>query len=178
MLDVGWLLLLKLLKEPGFKFDRPFIDLYIKNQRANKEYPDAITFIKKHRNHFGNDEYGYLKTEAELYYKNLDYRMAINSYYELLRPNSNPENFREELYDDYISVIRLVINDFGVEFDFRREYIDSLVIEDPKAIMGVDTNFKFIEPKESTLNVIKTLFLSIRKIRKVKSHSPSTLIKM
>jgi hypothetical protein len=55
MLDIGWLLLLKLLKEPGFKFDRPFIDLYIKNQRANKEYADAISFMQLHRSHFKDD---------------------------------------------------------------------------------------------------------------------------
>jgi hypothetical protein len=104
--------------------------------------------------------------------------MAINSYYELLRPNSIPDNFKEELFHDYISVIRLVINEFGVEFDFNTKHVDSLAIEDPKAIAGIDTNFKKIEKTDSTLNVIKTLFLSIRKIRKVKSHSPSTLMKM
>ena len=55
MLDIAWLLLLKILKEPGFTFDRPFIDLYVKIRKTDKHYTDSINFIREHKMHFVAD---------------------------------------------------------------------------------------------------------------------------
>ena len=66
ILDIGYLLLLKLMKEPTFKYDKSFILLYIKILTKQKKYKDALEFIEA-KQEFFTDKTERQRIEAELY---------------------------------------------------------------------------------------------------------------
>jgi len=47
VLDIAYLLMLKLIKEPQFKFDKKFVLLNIKILTKQSRYKDAIDFIDR-----------------------------------------------------------------------------------------------------------------------------------
>ena len=47
VLDIAYLLMLKLMKEPSFKFDKKFVMLQIKILEKQGKFKDAIDFIER-----------------------------------------------------------------------------------------------------------------------------------
>ena len=52
ILDIAYLLLLKLMKEPNFHIDNKFIKLYLKVLTKQQKYKEAIDFIDMNADHF------------------------------------------------------------------------------------------------------------------------------
>jgi len=56
ILDIGYLLLLKLMKEPKFQLDMKFIDLYLKVLTKQGRYKEALDFIDIKGSFFENNK--------------------------------------------------------------------------------------------------------------------------
>ena len=52
ILDIAYLLLLKLMKEPSFQIDQKFIKLYLKILTKQGKYKEALDFIDKQSSHY------------------------------------------------------------------------------------------------------------------------------
>lgn len=52
ILDIGYLLMLKLMKEPKFDLDLKFILLYVDVMRKQKRYKEALDFIEEKAHFF------------------------------------------------------------------------------------------------------------------------------
>jgi hypothetical protein len=55
VLDIAYLLMLKLMKEPNFKFDKKFVLLHVKILTKQSKYKDAVDFIDR-RSEFFQDK--------------------------------------------------------------------------------------------------------------------------
>lgn len=66
VLDIAYLLMLKLMKEPGFRLDKKFVMLHIKILTKQGKFKDAIDFIERNSDFF-NDKMQKNLTEANLY---------------------------------------------------------------------------------------------------------------
>jgi hypothetical protein len=47
VLDIAYLLMLKLMKEPNFKYDRKFVNLFVKILVSQGKFKDALDFIDR-----------------------------------------------------------------------------------------------------------------------------------
>ena len=56
ILDIAYLLLLKLMKEPSFEIDFKYIQLYIKVLMQQGKNKEALEFIEKQADHFEGDK--------------------------------------------------------------------------------------------------------------------------
>ena len=63
ILDIAYLLLLKLMKEPKFDINRKFIGLYVKVLIRQTKYQEALDFIDSQAKFFEDDKRYYLVTE-------------------------------------------------------------------------------------------------------------------
>ncbi len=111
ILDIAYLLLLKLMKEPLFQIDKKFILLYIKVLSKQGKYKEALDFIEL-RSEFFTDKIERQTLEADLYMLSKNPVLTINVYFNMLRINSHPSHFQESMWETYQTVIRLIINDF------------------------------------------------------------------
>ena len=66
ILDIAYLLMLKLMKEPMFNIDKKFILLYLKILSKQGKYRDALDFIEL-KSEFFTDKIERQNLEAELY---------------------------------------------------------------------------------------------------------------
>lgn len=55
ILDIAYLLLLKVMKHPNFDMDKKFVMLYLKILRRKGDYKEAIDFIKDKAKFFTNN---------------------------------------------------------------------------------------------------------------------------
>lgn len=67
VIDIAYLLMLKLMKEPNFKFDKKFVLLYIKILTKQSKFKEAIDFIER-RNEFFPEKIERQNIEIDLYY--------------------------------------------------------------------------------------------------------------
>ena len=67
VIDIAYLLMLKLMKEPNFKFDKKFVLLYIKILTKQSKFKEAIDFIER-RNEFFPEKIERQNLEIDLYY--------------------------------------------------------------------------------------------------------------
>jgi|TARA_B110000285_G_scaffold235180_1_gene315375 hypothetical protein len=88
VLDIAYLLNLKLMKEPNFKYDKKFVLLHVKILRKQAKYKDAIDFIDRKQDLFEN-KLERQEIEADLYLQAKNYIVAINTYFSMLRINSH-----------------------------------------------------------------------------------------
>jgi len=88
VLDIAYLLLLKLKKEPTFKFDKKFILLFIKILTKQQKYKDALEFIDTKQDFF-TDKLERQQLETNLNLLACNHLLAINIYFNMLRMNSH-----------------------------------------------------------------------------------------
>ena len=68
ILDIAYLLLLKLMKEPNFDLDMKFAKLFIKVLMKQGKNKEALEFIDQHTQLFEGNKFEKLKNEAILYH--------------------------------------------------------------------------------------------------------------
>ena len=96
-MDIAYLLLLNLMKEPEFEkrqVDYNYILLHVKVLSEQKKFKDAVNFIDRRQNEFG-DKLERQQLEASLYLLQSNYMLAINIYFSMLRPNSHIGSFTD-----------------------------------------------------------------------------------
>ena len=68
ILDIAYLLMLKLMKEPNFEIDGKFIKLYLKVLTKQGKYKEALDFIEQKSNFFESDKFSRQLQEANLHH--------------------------------------------------------------------------------------------------------------
>ena len=65
-----------------------------------------------------------IRKEASMYNAMGNSALTINVYFNLLKSNNTPHSYKE-MWNEYLTVVRLVLDDYGVreQFDFDKEHI-------------------------------------------------------
>ena len=131
VLDIAYLLMLKMMKEPGFQIDGPFVRLHIKILTKQDKFKDAIEFIDRKSELF-QDRLERSQLEAKLYLLSNSHINCINVYYNVLRLNNSLAQYTE-MWQWYKEVIAIICDDFlakqrkyelRANFDQRIEQMD------------------------------------------------------
>ena len=117
ILDIAYLLLLKLMKEPNKKIDLKFIFLYLKVLTKQRRYKETLDFLEQRASDFENEKPKKFQLESE-YLAGLGSQiLTINFYFLALRFNSNVFNF-QEMTDVYKKAVRFFINEYLPKSDY------------------------------------------------------------
>jgi|LauGreDrversion4_2_1035121.scaffolds.fasta_scaffold56181_5 hypothetical protein len=92
ILDIAYLLMLKLMKEPLFTIDKKFIMLYIKILSKQGKFREALDFIEL-KAEFFSDKNERQSIEADLYMQSKNPVLTINVYFNMLRINSHVNHY-------------------------------------------------------------------------------------
>lgn len=111
ILDIAYLLMLKLMKEPTFHADKKFITLYLKILTKQGKYREALEYIEI-KSDFFQDKIERQQMEADLYLQSNNPILTINVYFNMLRINSHINHYNDKMWDTYKTCIRLIINDY------------------------------------------------------------------
>lgn len=127
ILDIAYLLMLKLMKEPLFIIDKKFILLYIKVLSKQGKFREALDFIEL-KSEFFSDKIERQTIEADLYMKSKNPVLTLNVYFNMLRINSHMSHFQESMWETYKTCIRLTVNEYlpknrGMEYKSNTEYM-------------------------------------------------------
>jgi len=95
ILDIAYLLLLKLMKEKDFQIDRKFIALYVKVLIKQNKYQEALDFIDSQSKFYENDKHVRQTKEAALYHAMGNPVLTINVFFNMLRANNNAHLYKE-----------------------------------------------------------------------------------
>ena len=68
ILDIAYLLLLKLMKEPNFQINKEFVRLYLKVLTKQGKHKEALDFIDNRSSFFDTNKLERSKLEASLYH--------------------------------------------------------------------------------------------------------------
>ena len=120
ILDIAYLLLLKVMKHPNFELDKKFIMMYVKVLMQQKKYREALEFLENKQAYFENKA-ELQELEAELYKNSNNSLLTIHVYYNMLRLNSHIGQFKE-MWPTYKTCIRLVMNDYlpkELKYEYR-----------------------------------------------------------
>lgn len=93
ILDIAYLLLLKLMKEPNFEIDNKFIRLYLKVLTKQGKYKEALDFIDMKSSFFDGNKIEKQKLEVSLYHLSGNPVLTINVLFNMLRLNSNVHQY-------------------------------------------------------------------------------------
>ena len=85
ILDIAYLLLLKLMKEPSFRLDRNFGLLYIKILAQQQKIPTALDFIDMKPQCFDGNKLEKIVCQAQLFHQQGKDMLAIGLLFNLLR---------------------------------------------------------------------------------------------
>ena len=134
ILDIAYLLLLKLMKEPKFEVNGKFIGLYVKVLIKQHKYEEALTFIDNQQKFFEDDKSQRQRKEAQLKFAMANLIPCTNVYFAMLRANNNSHAYKD-IWPEYQQVIRIVLNDFALaaKYDFNKAHVDAMISEDPSA---------------------------------------------
>lgn len=100
ILDIAYLLMLKLMKEPLFTLDKKFILLYVKVLSKQGKYREALDFIEL-KSEFFTDKLERQAIEADLYMKSKNPVLTINVYFNMLRLNSHLSHYVDTMWETY-----------------------------------------------------------------------------
>jgi hypothetical protein len=89
ILDIAYLLLLKLMKEPKFTMDMRFLKLYLKVLQKQGRSKEALDFIDSKASFFETMKTERQKMEAELFLASNNSILCINVYFSMFKLNSN-----------------------------------------------------------------------------------------
>lgn len=162
VLDIAYLLMLKLMKEPNFKFDKKFVLLQIKVLEKQNKYKDAIDFIER-RQEFFDDKIERQRIEINLYLQNQQHIHAGNVFFNMLRINSHINQY-QDLWPLYKECIRMIIDDFLPKkkgFTFNPSFELNLMKLETKGI-----NFDPVTNDTSGDDMLTNLVSSIKNLRK------------
>lgn len=175
ILDIGYLLLLKIMKEPGFKLDLKFVLLYIDVMTKQKRFKEAIDFVEEQGQYFESQKQKDFKMvlTQDLLFQAGQSLLTINNYFIILRFNSNVHNFKE-IYPTYRKCIRylvcsyLKVNGFDLSaLQEVPEYIsadNAYSVEAQKKFHGF--NFEQVGVGEEAETVLINCLYSLKNLRK------------
>jgi hypothetical protein len=128
ILDIAYLLLLKLMKEKDFKIDKKFIGLYVKCLIRQCKYQEALDFIDSQAKFYESDKHSRQTKEAALYHSMGNPVLTINVFFNMLRANNNAHLYKE-IWNEYMSVIRIVLFDYAKRNNYKycKEDIDTMI---------------------------------------------------
>lgn len=176
ILDIAYLLMLKLMKEPMFTIDKKFILLYLKILQKQNKYREALDFIEL-KAEFFTDKIERQSLEADLYLQSKNPILTINVYFNMLRLNSHINHY-QEMWDTYKTCIRLILNDFlprqkQYEYKINIDYL--LNQTDTKGI-----NFDPVTVEDKPEDILLNLISSIKNLRKnvVADNSSKKMIEL
>lgn len=106
VLDIAYLLMLKLMKEPNFKFDKKSVLLHIKILAKQGKYKDALAFIEVQSSFF-TEKMEKQHIEADLNILAGSDLVAINQLFSMLRVNGHVEYY-QDMWTVYQQCIRVV----------------------------------------------------------------------
>ena len=162
ILDIAYLLMLKLMKEPMFSIDKKFILLYLKILSKQGKYREALDVIEL-KAEFFTDKIERQNLEAELYLQSNNPVLTINVYFNMLRLNSHINHY-QEMWDTYKTCIRLIINDFlpkQKQYEYKPNIDYLLNQSDTKGI-----NFDPVTMEEKPDDILLNVISSIKNLRK------------
>lgn len=162
VLDIAYLLMLKLMKEPTFKFDKKFVLLHVKILTKQGKYKDAIDFIDRQSSFF-QDKLERQELEVALYMQAGNYILAINVYFNMLRLNSHITQYGD-MWKYYQQCIRVICDDYLPK---RKKYelkpnVDATVLQSDTKGVNFDPITLEAEPEEILYNLIA----SVKNLRK------------
>lgn len=171
VLDIAYLLLLKIMKEESFKMHDKFIKLYLKVLTKQGKFKEAIDFIDMNSTFFEGNKIEKQIQEASLFHDSGNPVLTINVLFNMLRTNSNVHQYKE-LWDVYRKCIRIVLDNYLPNSNYVFMPTENF------AEIGEDTANKDKEKtKDSNINfdtkkvgvdlnaVVRTLFSSLVNIR-------------
>lgn len=166
VLDIAYLLNLKLMKEPNFKYDKKFVLLHVKILRKQAKYKDAIDFIDRKQDLFEN-KLERQEIEADLYLQAKNYIVAINTYFSMLRINSHINQYTD-MWKQYRDCIRIICDDFlprQKQFKLPPEIEKKVSITDANG-ESKGMNFDPLTVDAEELEILLNLIMSIKNMRK------------
>jgi len=182
ILDIAYLLLLKVMKHPDFEMNKMFVMLYLKVLKKQKNYKEALEFVETKKNFF-HDKIERQDIEADLYLKSDNLLDSINTYFLILKSNSHLANFKE-MWTTYQTCIRVVINfylprKFNFEYKPNLDYSLNYASVKTKPFDPIDESFEPIPLLESLLSSIivlkKNIFTENPKTKAVADSFKMTL---
>lgn len=163
ILDIAYLLLLKLMKEPNFTLDVKFIGLYLKVLTKQGKFKEALDFMDMNAKFFEGDMIGKQKQEASLYLASGQPVLTINVLFNMLRLNSNVHQYKE-IWEVYCQCIRIIIDDFlprnSFEFKPQTDFTGS-----EGQNVKLNANFERMQAEDKPERVLRTLYASVRNLR-------------
>lgn len=155
ILDIAYLLLLKLMKEPNFQIDGQFIRLYLKVLTKQGKYKEALDFIDIKASFFDN-KIEKQKMEARLYHASGSPVLTINVLFNMLRLNSNVHQYKE-IWSVYRLCIRIILDDHlprqSFEFKPTADFAQS-----ETGITNANANFEQISVDDKLDKILRILY--------------------
>ena len=161
VLDIAYLLMLKLMKEPDYSIDKKFVLLYVKVLQKQNKFKDAAAFMERNADHF-KDKAERQKIEAEIFLQMKNYVMCIETYFGMLRLNSHIKHF-VNMWTEYRQAICIVCNEYvfnHVGLDFKIEYERPIGKGDYKGV-----NFDPVQLDAVPEDILVNLFCSVYNLR-------------
>lgn len=173
ILDIGYLLMLKQMKESSFTLDRKFMMLYTDVMKKQKRFKEALDFIEEAVQHFDADRNKRQIIEQDLLYMQGKSILTINYYFIMLRFNSNVHNYRE-LFPTYKKCIRFLLTSYLPSNDYDMaalkevpEFVtadDAYKVEATSAHHGA--NFEQVAVEDVAETVLVICLYSLKNLRK------------
>ena len=167
ILDIAYLLLLKLMKEPGFQVDYQFVRLYIKVLAQQGKYKEALDFMGLQSQFFNDKVEEKQKLEIDLYFRKNDHVPCMNTLFAVLRHASQVANYNDRMWPMFQQCIRIVIDDHmpKKEFEFRVIDFSQFGTENNQTY-----NFDEITEEDVPEKILKIVYNSVKNIRKNTMH--------
>ena len=169
ILDIAYLLLLKLMKEPNFEIDGKFIRLYLKVLTKQGKYKEALDFIDMKSQFFEGNKIEKQKMEASLFHASGNPELTINVLFNMLRLNSNVHQYKE-IWHVYRQCIRIIVDDHLPKKNF--EFKPNIDFSAPEggAAVATTANFEHISVDDKPDKIVRILFQSLRNLRKLSQN--------
>lgn len=98
------------MKESTFVIDKKFVMLHIKILIQQNKFKDAATFIMNNPDYF-TDKLEKQHLEAYLFMESTNYILTINTYFSMIRLNSNIKQY-SDMAGEYRDIIRIICDDY------------------------------------------------------------------
>lgn len=163
ILDIAYLLLLKLMKEPNFQINEQFIRLYLKVLTKQGKHKEALDFIEMKATFFDGDRIGRQTMEASLHHARGEPILTINTLFGILKANGQVNQFKD-IWQIYRKTIRIIIDDHLPKNQF--EFKPTTDFVSTEGGINPNANFDQINADLPVDRLIRVLYTSIRNLRK------------
>ena len=163
ILDIAYLLLLKLMKEPNFQINEKFVRLYLKVLTKQGKHKEALDFIDNRSSFFDANKLERQKLEASLYHASGNPIMTINKLFGILKVNNSISQFKDIL-DVYRKCIRIILDDFLPKNQF--EFRPTADFTSTEGGVSPNSSFDEVTAEFALDKIMRILYTSIKNLRK------------